>query len=201
MPRFLALAEKWAQSAHYYNSCGPTEVRPSHVQALSAKSIVDRTSTSQVTIVNTVHLHSPGEFLTIGSPVPNTNVYVLDEDMKPVPIGESGVMWAGGACVSKGYVNLPDKTAERYVRDPFTNDGCVCSSSHHLALRIDSCRTRRRSYMFCTGDLGRWRDNGELEHLGRVDDQVKVKVRQWPRHARSILLTSSFCCAGLPCRA
>ncbi|KAI8969609.1 nonribosomal peptide synthetase 12 [Trametes punicea] len=128
----LPLAEKWAKSAHYYNCCGPTEV----------------------TIVNTMHLHSPGEFLTIGGPVPNTNVYVLDENMKPVPIGEPGVMWAGGACVSKGYLNLPEKTAERYKLDPFTNDG---------------------SYMFNTGDLGRWRENGELEHLGRVDDQVKVK--------------------------
>ncbi|KAI0648045.1 nonribosomal peptide synthetase 12 [Trametes meyenii] len=128
----LPLAEKWAKAAHYYNNCGPTEV----------------------TIVNTMHLHTPGEFLTIGGPVPNTNVYVLDENMKPVAIGEPGVMWGGGACVSKGYVNLPDKTAERYALDPFTNDG---------------------SYMFNTGDLGRWRENGELEHLGRVDDQVKVK--------------------------
>ncbi|KAL7279919.1 hypothetical protein ACG7TL_006328 [Trametes sanguinea] len=128
----LPLAEKWAQSAHYYNCCGPTEV----------------------TIVNTVHLHTPGEFLTIGGPVPNTSVYVLDENKKPVPIGEPGVMWAGGACVSKGYLNLPDKTAERYMLDPFANDG---------------------TYMFNTGDLGRWRENGELEHLGRVDDQVKVK--------------------------
>ncbi|PIL22505.1 transporter [Ganoderma sinense ZZ0214-1] len=128
----LPLAEKWGKAAHYYNSCGPTEV----------------------TIVNTVHLHTAGTFLTIGGPVPNTNVYVLDEDMNPVPIGEPGVMWAGGACVSKGYLNLPEKTSERYKLDSFKNDG---------------------SYMFNTGDLGRWRDNGELEHLGRVDDQVKVK--------------------------
>ncbi|KAI0355003.1 nonribosomal peptide synthetase 12 [Trametes cingulata] len=128
----LPLAEKWAKSAHYYNSCGPTEV----------------------TIVNTVHLHTPGDFLSIGGPVPNTNVYILDENMQPVPIGEAGIMWGGGACVSKGYVNLPEKTAERYKPDPFANDG---------------------SYMFNTGDLGRWRENGELEHLGRVDDQVKVK--------------------------
>ncbi|KAI0822323.1 nonribosomal peptide synthetase 12 [Trametes gibbosa] len=128
----LPLAEKWGKAAHYYNCCGPTEV----------------------TIVNTVHLHTPGEFLSIGGPVPNTSVYVLDEDLKPVAIGEPGVMWGGGACVSKGYVNLPEKTAERYRLDPFANDG---------------------SYMFNTGDLGRWRENGELEHLGRVDDQVKVK--------------------------
>ncbi|KAI8968791.1 hypothetical protein BD414DRAFT_541258 [Trametes punicea] len=129
----LSLAEKWAKSAHYYNCCGPTEV----------------------TIVNTMHLHSPGEFLTIGGPVPNTNVYVLDDNMKPVPIGEPGVMWAGGACVSKGYLNLPEKTAERYKLDPFTND---------------------RSYMFNTEDLGRWRENGELEHLGQLG---RVNAHPW----------------------
>lgn len=77
--------------------------------------------------MNTTHLHTPGEFLSIGGPVPNTHVYVLDEDLKPVPIGEPGVMWGGGACVSKGYVNLPEKTAERYRLDPFANDGWVLS--------------------------------------------------------------------------
>ena len=61
-----------------------------------------------------MRLHTPGTFLSIGAPVPNTNVYVLDEDMKPCPIGEPGVMWAGGACVSKGYINLPDKTSSSF---------------------------------------------------------------------------------------
>lgn len=61
--------------------------------------------------------------MNIGKPTPNNNVYVLDEDMKPVPIGELGVMWAGGAGITRGYVDLPDKTAERYKVDPFTNDG------------------------------------------------------------------------------
>lgn len=61
--------------------------------------------------------------MNIGKPTPNNNVYVLDEDMKPVPIGEPGVMWAGGAGITRGYVDLPDKTAERYKVDPFTNDG------------------------------------------------------------------------------
>ena len=79
----------------------------------------------QVTIVNTVRLHTPGEFLSIGAPVPNTNVYVLDDDMNPCSIGQPGVMWAGGACVSKGYLNMPDNTAERYRPDPFVNDGCA----------------------------------------------------------------------------
>ena len=75
--------------------------------------------------------------------------------MQPVPIGEPGVMWAGGSGISMGYIGLPEKTAERYKLDPYLNDG---------------------RFMFNTGDLGRWTTEGTLEHLGRVDDQVKIKV-------------------------
>ncbi|EKM49537.1 uncharacterized protein PHACADRAFT_153957 [Phanerochaete carnosa HHB-10118-sp] len=127
-----ALADRWAAAAHYYNSCGPTEI----------------------TIVNTVQLHKVGEPVSIGAPTPNNNVYILDENLEPVPIGQPGVMWAGGGGISRGYVDLPEKTAERYKLDRFANDG---------------------SFMFNTGDLGRWRSDGTLEHLGRVDDQVKIK--------------------------
>ncbi|GJF00261.1 nonribosomal peptide synthetase [Phanerochaete sordida] len=127
-----ALADRWASAAHYYNSCGPTEI----------------------TIVNTVQLHKVGDTMSIGAPTPNNNVYVLDENLAPVPIGQPGVMWAGGGGITRGYVDLPEKTAERYMRDPFADDG---------------------SFMFNTGDLGRWRPDGTLEHLGRVDDQVKIK--------------------------
>lgn len=97
------LADTWATSGTYYNCCGPTET----------------------TIVNTMHLHTPGQPLTIGKPTPNNNVYILDDDLRPVELGQAGVMWAGGWGVSRGYINLPDKTAERYIPDPFTNDGYV----------------------------------------------------------------------------
>ncbi|CAA7261580.1 unnamed protein product [Cyclocybe aegerita] len=127
-----ALADDWAQHVQFFNCCGPTEI----------------------TIVNTMQQHTSGEFLTIGKPTPNNNVYVLDEDATPLPIGKAGLMWAGGAGVTRGYVDLPDKTAERYRLDPFLSDG---------------------SMMFNTGDLGRWLQNGTLEVLGRVDNQVKVK--------------------------
>ena len=62
-------------------------------------------------------------------------------------------MWVGGIGVSDGYLNLPQKTAERWKPDPFISNGM----------------------MFNTGDLGRWRKDGQLDHLGRADDQVKVK--------------------------
>jgi non-ribosomal peptide synthetase component F len=71
-----------------------------------------------------MHEHVAREFLSIGKPTPNNSVYILDPDtMEPLPIGSLGVMWAGGAGITRGYVNLPDKTAERYTLDPFTNDG------------------------------------------------------------------------------
>ncbi|MGE0396850.1 MAG: amino acid adenylation domain-containing protein [Kofleriaceae bacterium] len=127
------LADAWAAFATFYNSCGPTEV----------------------TIVNTMHLHRPwSRSLTIGKPTPNNTVYILDEQLHPLPIGETGEMWAGGDCVTVGYLDNPALDADRYRLDPFLGGG-------------------RR--MFRTRDLGRWTADGELEHLGRTDDQVKVR--------------------------
>ncbi|KAH9475581.1 Adenylate-forming reductase 06235 [Psilocybe cubensis] len=131
-----ALADKWAQYTNFNNCCGPTEI----------------------SICNTVQRHTPGYPLSIGTPIPNTNVYILSRDptsTTPVPIGDVGCMWVGGIGVSKGYLNLPDKTAERWRIDPFVGGGT--------------------GMMFNTGDLGRWRRDGQLDHMGRQDDQVKVK--------------------------
>ncbi|KAI1154911.1 acetyl-CoA synthetase-like protein [Nemania diffusa] len=128
----VSVAEEWSPHVDFWNICGPTEI----------------------TILNTAHLHKPGELLTIGKPLPNTTVYVLDDDENPVGIGKPGVMWAGGACVSAGYVNLPELTATRFKPDKFTRDGTT---------------------MFNTGDLGRWTEDGKLIPLGRKDDQVKIK--------------------------
>ncbi|KAF4782750.1 amino acid adenylation domain-containing protein [Colletotrichum scovillei] len=127
----LALAEQWAPYVKFWNVCGPTEI----------------------SILNTAHLHKPGKTLSIGKPNPNTNVYVLDEDENPVKIGEPGIMWAGGPGVSRGYLNLPELTAQRYKVDKFAKDGRM---------------------MFNTGDLARWLEDGSLEPLGRKDDQVKI---------------------------
>ncbi len=128
----LPLAELWSNYCEFNNSCGPTET----------------------TIINTLQLFEPGKPLTIGKPTPNNTVYVLDDNLLPCAIGETGEMWAGGDCVTQGYLNNPELTNQRYLPDPFLGDG---------------------KYMFKTRDLGRWTENGELEHLGRSDDQVKVK--------------------------
>ncbi|WP_086748902.1 amino acid adenylation domain-containing protein [Streptomyces scabiei] len=127
------LADTWARRSAFHNSCGPTET----------------------TIVNTMRHHRVDDaLLTIGRPTPNNTVYVLDEHRRALPIGEVGEMWAGGDCVSAGYLNNEALNAERYAPDPFLGGG------HR---------------MFRTRDLGRWTPDGELEHLGRTDDQVKVR--------------------------
>lgn len=70
-----------------------------------------------------MHKHIAGSNLSIGTPVPNTNVYVLDENENPVSIGQTGLMWVGGAAVSRGYLNLPELSSKRYKPDKFMNDG------------------------------------------------------------------------------
>ena len=95
------------------------------VPSVTSKSYFTIHMHKDVLQLNTAHLHIPGLSLPIGAPTPNNNVYVLDDDAKPVPIGQIGIMWAGGAGITRGYINLPEKTAERYRYDPFVNDGLV----------------------------------------------------------------------------
>ncbi len=126
------LADKWGSFCNFYNSCGPTET----------------------TIINTAVRHWPNKSdLTIGKPTPNNTVYILDGNLKPLPFGERGVMWAGGDCVTAGYLANPSLTADRYRPDPF----------------------RPGHMMFNTRDLGAWTEAGELLHYGRVDDLVKIR--------------------------
>jgi len=89
----------------------------------------------------------------IGTPIPDLYIYLLDENLKPVPNGIAGEMYVGGAGLARGYLNRPELTAERFIDDPFAPN--------------------KRLYR--TGDLARFRQDGELEYLGRADDQVKLR--------------------------
>jgi amino acid adenylation domain-containing protein len=90
----------------------------------------------------------------LGRPIANTQVYILDEQMKPVAAGEMGELYAGGDGVARGYLNSPDLTAEKFLADPFAVDA--------------------GARLYRTGDLGRWGEDGTIEFCGRADNQVKI---------------------------
>lgn len=97
---------------------------------------------------------SGGQSVSIGRPIPGSRVYLLDEQQRPVSLWARGELYVGGAGVARGYLNQPELTAARFLPDPFQGG-----------------KTR----MYRTGDLARWHSDGQLEFLGRADDQIKLR--------------------------
>lgn len=93
--------------------------------------------------------------IPIGRPNSNVQIYILDSDRNPVPIGVSGELYIGGAGVGAGYINRPEQTAEKFIPNPFSN-----------------CPTDR---LYSTGDIVRYRPDGAIEFVGRRDFQVKIR--------------------------
>ena len=91
----------------------------------------------------------------IGRPIAGTRAWVLDEGQRPVPPGVPGELYLGGVSLARGYLNRPDLTAERFVPDPR--------------------RPESGARLYRTGDRARWRDDGALEYLGRIDHQIKLR--------------------------
>jgi amino acid adenylation domain-containing protein len=94
-----------------------------------------------------------GDRVPLGRPVRNVRVYVVDEDLVPVPLGAPGEIVFSGVCVGRGYVNDPERTAAAFTEDPY----------------------RPGERLYRSGDVGRWRADGKLEFLGRRDTQVKIR--------------------------
>ncbi len=93
--------------------------------------------------------------VTIGRPIANTQIYVLDSRLQPVATGIAGELFIGGDGVVRGYLDRPDLTAERFINNRFVSDA--------------------EAKIYRTGDLVRYRDNGDIEYLGRLDHQVKLR--------------------------
>ena len=111
---------------------------------------------TECTVDSTIaHVNNSGTRPVIGKAVANAYIYVLDENFQIVPAGVAGQICIGGAGLARGYLARPELTAERFVHDPYSE--------------------RKGARMYLTGDLGRFRKDGTLEFLGRLDHQVKVR--------------------------
>ncbi|TMJ07570.1 MAG: amino acid adenylation domain-containing protein, partial [Bacillati bacterium ANGP1] len=133
LPRELATALANRSSA-VWNMYGPTET----------------------TVWSTVYPFSSGDGpVPIGRPIANTETYVLDAHLQPLPVGVAGELYIGGDGVARGYRGRPEQTAEKFIPDPFSKEP--------------------GARLYKTGDRARYRPDGNIEFLGRLDDQVKIR--------------------------
>ena len=132
------LVRKWASDTRrYYNAYGPTE------------------TTVCATWYLTNDLPPEAVHVPIGKPIPHYRIYILDKHLNPLPIGVAGEMFIAGKGVTRGYLNRPDLTAEKFLPDPYS--------------------PQAGARMYASGDLCRYLPDGTIEFLGRIDHQVKIR--------------------------
>ncbi|WP_238861405.1 non-ribosomal peptide synthetase/type I polyketide synthase [Clostridium sp. YIM B02569] len=124
------IKDKWAYNHEFYNAYGVTEA----------------------TIWNTTSRCYKEENVCIGKSISNTNIYILNNEMNKCPIGVKGEMYIGGIGLAKGYIGLPGKTKEKFIKDPNSNE-----------------------IIYKTGDLVKLSYKGEIEYIGRTDNQIKLR--------------------------
>ena len=137
--RVIAWKQKVSAGVRLVNTYGPTETTV-------ATTMYDVKSEDEI---------SRRQNVSIGRPIANTTAYILDEFLRPAPIGVAGELHIGGAGMARGYINRPDLTAQKFITNPFSN--------------------RPSSQLYKTGDLVRYRADGNIEFLGRVDNQIKIR--------------------------
>ncbi len=119
--------------------------------------IVNTYGPTEATVIATCAECRPGEMITIGRPVTNYSVYILNEHGQPTPAGVPGELHIGGVGLSRGYVNKPELTREKFIHNPYAGDPGA------------------PALLYKTGDLVRFIDHGLIEFLGRIDAQVKLR--------------------------
>ncbi|MCR4034161.1 amino acid adenylation domain-containing protein, partial [Flavobacterium panacis] len=152
------LMKVWNEAYSFYNKYGPTET----------------------TVTSTISFYEKGNCgdkeISIGTPIANTQVYILDSEMNLLPVGVVGELCIGGAGVARGYLNREELTAERFIANPFA--------------------AGERIYK--TGDLARWLPDGNIEYIGRKDNQVKIRGYRIElgeiENALSLVAGISQCC-------
>ncbi|BAY50145.1 amino acid adenylation domain protein (plasmid) [Scytonema sp. HK-05] len=128
------LVAQWSKDRRFFNAYGPTE-------STVCATVAECTKSSNQ--------------LSIGRPIANTQIYILDSHLQPVPIGVTGELYIGGAGVARGYLNRPELTQEKFILNPFSQ--------------------QQGARLYKTGDLARYLPDGNIEFLGRIDHQVKIR--------------------------
>ncbi|RZM21687.1 MAG: amino acid adenylation domain-containing protein, partial [Pedobacter sp.] len=133
-------------------------LNPGHVTALQKKGVkvINAYGPTENTVCAALSENPIDEYgrISIGKPLSNVSVYIVDKAGQLLPVGVSGELWIGGVQVARGYLNRPELSAEKFITNPFS---------------LESGR------LYKTGDLCRWLPDGNIEFLGRIDDQVKVR--------------------------
>ncbi|WP_308287941.1 non-ribosomal peptide synthetase/type I polyketide synthase [Streptomyces hilarionis] len=152
----MLLAAGWRGNADLTVLCGGEALPEDLAQALLAgnRAVWNLYGPTETTIWSAASRLAPGEPVTLGTPIANTTMHILDGARRPLPTGVAGELYIGGHGVADGYLNRPELTAERFLPDPFAG----------AAARL-----------YRTGDLARRLADGRFEYLGRIDEQLKVR--------------------------
>jgi amino acid adenylation domain-containing protein len=155
--------------------CGGDVLNPSAIDKLFGKVKIGNgygptETTVAITLYETAGISDAS---SIGGPLPNTHVYIMDKNENPLPARIPGEIWIGGVQIARGYLNQRELTDSKFVKDPFIND--------------DQAR------VYKTGDLARFKKDGTLEFLGRIDEQLKIRgYRVEPEEIENAIVQSKL---------
>ena len=139
------IAERWSKGRTFINAYGPTEttIAPTYYRIHNLSRLVNN--------------------VPIGKPIANNQIFILDKNLQPVPIGLPGEIHVGGIGLARGYLNRPELTEEKFIDNPFF-DALIKAGQKWASPKL-----------YKTGDLGKFQADGNIEYLGRIDFQVKVR--------------------------